>query len=208
MCTHAAYQGTRLKIRTRVSTYTHARQEHRNDPHGIPDVQVIVPSVWFHFISFHFRVNVCVLVICLYVGKAAFHGFPIKCLGLSWVMLCKKLNGICTATSNCLCLHKRVILQSPSKSLCHRSSFWRRFVTYAIFDWRSFQENTLYPLAIIHVEHINVLDFDDKSERNLCFSFGNLWIIFNGASAQLFPPREKWLFGWVRGHPPANGGRD
>ena len=76
------------------------------------------------------------------------------------------------------------------------------------FDWQSFQENTLYPLAIIHMEHINALDFDDKSERNLCFSFGNLGIIFNGASAQLFPPREKWLFGWVRGHPPANGGRD
>ena len=42
------------------------------------------------------------------------------------------------------------------------------------------------------MEHINVLDFDDKSEINLCFSFGNLGIIFNGASAQLFPPREKW----------------
>ena len=61
------------------------------------------------------------------------------------------------------------------------------------FDWQSFQENTLYPLAIIHMEHINVLDFDDTytSERNLCFSFGNLGIIFNGASTQLFPPREK-----------------
>ena len=60
------------------------------------------------------------------------------------------------------------------------------------FDWQPFQDNTLYPLAIIHMEHINVLDFDDKSERNLCFSFGNSGIIFNGASAQLFPPREKW----------------
>ena len=76
------------------------------------------------------------------------------------------------------------------------------------FGWQSFQENILYPLAIIHMEHINVLDFDDKSERNLCFSFGNLGIIFNGVSVQLFPPSEKWLFGWVRGHPPANGGRD
>ena len=56
------------------------------------------------------------------------------------------------------------------------------------FDWQSFQGNTLYPLANIHMEHINVLNFDDKSERNLCFSFGNLGIIFNGASAQLFPP--------------------
>ena len=60
------------------------------------------------------------------------------------------------------------------------------------FDWQRFQDNTLYPLTIIHMEHINVLDFDDKSERNLCFSFGNSGIIFNGASAQLFPPREKW----------------
>ena len=50
----------------------------------------------------------------------------------------------------------------------------------------------LYPLTIIHMEHINVLDFDDKSETNLRFSFGNLGIIFNGASAQLFLPREKW----------------
>ena len=60
------------------------------------------------------------------------------------------------------------------------------------FDWQNFEGNTLYPLAIIHMEHINVQDFDYKSERNLCFSFGNLGIIFNGASAQLFPPREKW----------------
>ena len=84
-------------------------------------------------------------------------------------------------------------IQSPSKCVCHRSSFWRRFVTYAIFYWQSFQGNTLHPLAIIHMEDINVLDFDDKSERNLwVFCFGNLGIIFNGASAQLFPPREKW----------------
>ena len=63
------------------------------------------------------------------------------------------------------------------------------------FDWQSFQGNTLYPLAIIHMEHINVLDFDDKSERNLCFwtfFFGNSGIIFKVASAQLFPLREKW----------------
>ena len=36
------------------------------------------------------------------------------------------------------------------------------------------------------MEHINVLDFYDKSEGNLRFSFGNLGIVFNGASAQLF----------------------
>ena len=42
------------------------------------------------------------------------------------------------------------------------------------------------------MEHINVLYFDDKFERNLCFSYGNLGIIFNGASAQVFPLREKW----------------
>ena len=56
------------------------------------------------------------------------------------------------------------------------------------FDCQGFQGNTLYPLAIIHMEHINVMDFDDKYERNLCFSFGNLGIIFNGASVQLFRP--------------------
>ena len=60
------------------------------------------------------------------------------------------------------------------------------------FDWQSFQGNILYPLAIIHMVYINVLDFDDKFERDLCFSIGNLGIIFNSASAQLFPPREKW----------------
>ena len=37
------------------------------------------------------------------------------------------------------------------------------------FDWQSFQGNTLYPLAIIHMEHINVLDFYDKSEKNFPF---------------------------------------
>ena len=47
-----------------------------------------------------------------------------------------------------------------------------------------------------------MLDFDYESELNFVFSFGNLGIIFNSASAQLFPPREKWQFGWVRGHPP------
>ena len=60
------------------------------------------------------------------------------------------------------------------------------------FDWQSFQGNTMYPLAIIHMVYINVLGFDDKFERDLCFSIGNLGIIFNSASAQLFPPREKW----------------
>ena len=29
--------------------------------------------------------------------------------------------------------HSHNLTQSPSKSLCHSSSFWRRFVTYAIF---------------------------------------------------------------------------
>ena len=61
-----------------------------------------------------------------------------------------------------------------------------RHIRHFLID-KVFKE-TLYPLANIHMEHINVLNFDDKSERNLCFSFGNLGIIFNGASAQLFPP--------------------
>ena len=61
-----------------------------------------------------------------------------------------------------------------------------RHIRHFLID-KVFKE-TLYPLANIHMEHINVLNFDDKSERNLCFSFGNLGIIFNGVSAQLFPP--------------------
>ena len=50
--------------------------------------------------------------------------------------------------------------QSLSKSLCHRSSFWRRFDTYVIFDWQCFREITLYPLVIIHVEYIDMLHDD------------------------------------------------
>ena len=42
-----------------------------------------------------------------------------------------------------------------------------------------------YLLITIHTKHINALDFDDKS-GNWSFSFGNVGIIFNGASAQLF----------------------
>ena len=82
VCAHASYQGTQLKIRTLVSIYTHARQEHRDGPHGVPDVKVFVPSACFHLISFPF-VSMCVFIICLYFGKAAFHGCPIKCLNLS-----------------------------------------------------------------------------------------------------------------------------
>ena len=82
ICTHAVYQGSRLKIRTRVSIYARATQEHRNDPHGVPDVKVIVPSACFHLISFPL-VSMCVFTICLYFGKAAFHGCPMKCLSLS-----------------------------------------------------------------------------------------------------------------------------
>ena len=40
------------------------------------------------------------------------------------------------------------------------------------------------------MKHINVLDFDDESDRNLCFFFGNLGIILHGASAQDFLPVE------------------
>ena len=87
-CTHAAYQGTRLKIRTSVSIYARARQEHGNDLHGVPDVKVIVPSACFHLISFHFM-SMCGFIICLYFCKAAFHDCPIKCLSLSvfWTMI-------------------------------------------------------------------------------------------------------------------------
>ena len=63
------------------------------------------------------------------------------------------------------------------------------------FDWQSFQGNTLYPLAIIHMEHINVLSFGNKYERNLCFSFENLGIIFNGASASFFHAQGEMVIG-------------
>ena len=65
--------------------YQYTRVHDRNTgigPHGVPDVNVIVPSACFHLISFPF-VSMCVFIICLYFGKAAFHGCPIKCLSLS-----------------------------------------------------------------------------------------------------------------------------
>ena len=74
------------------------------------------------------------------------------------------------------------------QSLCHHSLFWRQFVTYANFLLTKFSKNTWYLLINMHMKHINVLDFDDKSDRNCCFSFGNFGIIFNGASAQPFLP--------------------
>ena len=43
-----------------ISIYARARQEHRNDPHDIPGVKVLVPSACFHLIEFHIRVYVCV----------------------------------------------------------------------------------------------------------------------------------------------------
>ena len=63
------------------------------------------------------------------------------------------------------------------------------------FDWQGFQGNTLYPLAIIHMVYINVLGFDDKFERDLCFFIGNLGIIFNSASAQLFSAQGEMVIG-------------
>ena len=33
-----------------------------------------------------------------------------------------------------------------------------------------------------------MLDFDDTCDRNWCFPFANLGIVFNSASAQHFPP--------------------
>ena len=46
----------------------------------------------------------------------------------------------------------------------------------------------MYPFVIIHIENIDMLEFDDKSDRNWRFSFRNLGIIFNSVSAQHFPP--------------------
>ena len=43
-----------------------ARQEHRNDPHGVPDVKVIVSTACYHFTSFHFYVYMCVCYMFLF----------------------------------------------------------------------------------------------------------------------------------------------
>ena len=42
-------------------------------------------------------------------------------------------------------LKQAVPSQSPSKCLCHRSSFWRRFVTYAIFWLTKFSRKHFDP---------------------------------------------------------------
>ena len=51
----------------------------------------------------------------------------------------------------------------------------------------------MYLLIILHIEHINVLDFDDVSDRNWWFCSGNLRIIFIGDSAQLFSAQGEWV---------------
>ena len=51
----------------------------------------------------------------------------------------------------------------------------------------------MYLLIILHIEHINVLDFDDESDRNWWFFSGNLRIIFIGDSAQLFSAQGEWV---------------
>ena len=64
------YQYTRMQDRNIGMTLT-----------AYPDVKVIVPSACFHLISFSF-VSMCVFITCLYFGKAAFHGCPIKYFSL------------------------------------------------------------------------------------------------------------------------------
>ena len=71
-----------------------------------------------------------------------------------------------------------------------------------------FSQKTLHIFMTIHMSTYNLLNFNDKSQRNLCFFFGNLGIIFTSASTQNVPPTENGWFGWVKGHPTANGGRD
>ena len=51
-------------------------------------------------------------------------------------------------------------------------------------------KNTLNLLIIIHIEDINLLDFDDKSDRNCCFVLGNLGIVFKSTSTQHVQLRE------------------
>ena len=74
-----------------------------------------------------------------------------------------------------------------ARSLCHRLPFWRRFVVYAVFWLANFSKSTLYFLIIIRMGHMNLLDFDDKSDKNCRISFANLGIIFNSGSTQYFP---------------------
>ena len=73
------------------------------------------------------------------------------------------------------------------KSLCNRLHFWRRFVT-PFFHRRS-EKITWYLLSIIHMKH-KCAGFWWKIWQKMVFSYWNLGILFNGASAQLFPPRE------------------
>ena len=49
------------------------------------------------------------------------------------------------------------------------------------------------------MEHIDMLNFNYKPDKSWCFSFGNLGIIFNSASAQKFPPRGINLRGKTSG---------
>ena len=71
-----------------------------------------------------------------------------------------------------------------------------------------FSTKTLYLIIITHINTYNLLNFDDTSKRNLWFFIGNLGIIFTSVSTHHDLPRENGWFGWIKGHPTANGGRD
>ena len=78
-------------------------------------------------------------------------------------------------------------LKSISKqSLCHRSPFWRRLVTYAICFIDKVKKHFVSLNNHTYETH-KYAGFYDKSDRNWCFSWR---LIFNSPSAQLFRPRR------------------
>ena len=71
---------------------------------------------------------------------------------------------------------------------CHETH--DHFITYAIFDWQIFRKkNIVYPFVIIHMEHIDMLDFDDKPDRIWCFPL-ETWGLFSTALAHNISARE------------------
>ena len=83
--------------------------------------------------------------------------------------------------------------QTPSKSLCHRSSFWRRFITYTIFWLTKFSKHFWYPIIILHMKQTNVLDFDVKSDRNSCFFLLKTLGLFQRGWCTTFSAQGDWV---------------
>ena len=65
--------------------------------------------------------------------------------------------------------------QSPSRVSVTVCIFGGDSSQTPIFSLTKLSKNTWYPLIILHMKHINTLDFDDKSDRNWCFPQFLLW---------------------------------